>query len=91
METPADILEAPKFTSVLADATLVRGSTLELKCSVVGSPPPSVSWFRDGEQLRPSVDGAEVLLPFILEISRSHNVCCFHGTAPPMKKTVYHS
>ncbi|NXG25441.1 OBSCN protein, partial [Grallaria varia] len=39
----------PDFEEELADCTAELGETVKLACKVVGSPKPSISWYKDGK------------------------------------------
>lgn len=62
----ADRIIPPSFTRKLKDTPCVLGSSALLECKVLGSPPISVAWFRNGLKL---VNGEKH------QISFSDNLC----------------
>ncbi|XP_059193550.1 hemicentin-1 [Centropristis striata] len=50
------VLEPPKITSSSSpeELTIAVNSALELECSAVGAPPPTLSWLKDGRPLEGS-------------------------------------
>lgn len=51
----------PSFTRKLKDTNAILGAAIQMECRVSGSPPLSVSWFLDGEEI---VEGAKHHLTF---------------------------
>lgn len=46
--------ESPRFTKPLHDETVDQGDEIVLEVEVKGSPPPLISWFKDGRRLSQS-------------------------------------
>ncbi|XP_074600440.1 uncharacterized protein LOC141854581 isoform X3 [Brevipalpus obovatus] len=46
--------ESPRFTKPLHDETVDQGEEIVLEVEVKGSPPPLISWFKDGRRLSQS-------------------------------------
>ncbi|XP_072567294.1 obscurin isoform X10 [Paramormyrops kingsleyae] len=42
---------SPDFVDILADCTAELGQTVKLACKVVGTPKPSVTWYKDGRPI----------------------------------------
>lgn len=42
---------APKFTQPLKSVDVEEGMSATLECEVIGSPVPSITWFKDGERV----------------------------------------
>lgn len=42
---------APHFTTELRDTTAIENEKIEFKVNVIGTPPPQVSWFKDGFEI----------------------------------------
>lgn len=45
------------------DVTALMGRRLVLDCSASGQPPPTITWFKDGQPLDPEIDDRLVLFP----------------------------
>ncbi|KAG5274497.1 hypothetical protein AALO_G00136970 [Alosa alosa] len=48
------VLETPRLDEDMEDRSVVVGDTVALQCKALGSPPPSITWLRGDEPLRPS-------------------------------------
>uniref|UniRef100_A0A914YLN1 Ig-like domain-containing protein n=1 Tax=Panagrolaimus superbus TaxID=310955 RepID=A0A914YLN1_9BILA len=44
--------KAPEFTQQLKPAQTKEGETIVFDCKVDGHPPPTVAWFKDGQELK---------------------------------------
>ncbi|XP_048868536.1 obscurin-like isoform X15 [Brienomyrus brachyistius] len=42
---------SPDFVEILADCTAELGQTVKLACKVIGTPKPSVTWYKDGRPI----------------------------------------
>ncbi|XP_076124804.1 leucine-rich repeats and immunoglobulin-like domains protein 1 [Alosa pseudoharengus] len=47
-------VETPRLDEDMEDRSVVVGDTVALQCKALGSPPPSITWLRGDEPLRPS-------------------------------------
>ena len=47
---------SPEFVELLPPQAVRDGDKVVLKCKVVGNPVPTVSWFKDDEEIQPSAD-----------------------------------
>lgn len=47
---------SPEFIELLPPQAIKDGDKVVMKCKVIGNPAPSVTWFKDGEELSPSAD-----------------------------------
>ncbi len=45
-----------KIFQALADSEVEEGSSITLKCAVEGTPPPTVTWFREDVKIESSLD-----------------------------------
>uniref|UniRef100_A0A7E4UT28 Muscle M-line assembly protein unc-89 n=1 Tax=Panagrellus redivivus TaxID=6233 RepID=A0A7E4UT28_PANRE len=51
--------KAPEISQGLKKASVKEGETVEFECKVDGHPPPTVKWFKDGEELK-AADGVKI-------------------------------
>ncbi|KAK9500897.1 hypothetical protein O3M35_002066 [Rhynocoris fuscipes] len=45
---------APKFTQLLSDMLVVAGDTVTMECTVIGQPPPTVTWALNNKEVQQS-------------------------------------
>ncbi|KAF0303153.1 Titin [Amphibalanus amphitrite] len=50
--TPEEVTEEPKFTRLLTDASAREGEQEVLEAEVTGTPAPTVTWLKDGREIR---------------------------------------
>lgn len=55
-EVVIETLRAPEFTTGLSDAVIQEGSKFTFICRVIGSPTPSVTWYKDGISIQSNPD-----------------------------------
>jgi hypothetical protein len=47
---------APEFVEMLQPQVVSEGDTVTMTCRLIGSPPPSITWFRNTEELQSGPD-----------------------------------
>ncbi|KAM4888337.1 myosin light chain kinase, smooth muscle isoform 1-T1 [Thomomys bottae] len=52
VERPAIMREAPSFSSVLKDCTVIEGQDFVMQCSIQGAPVPRISWLLNGQPIQ---------------------------------------
>lgn len=53
LQAPAEIVEAPNFVEDMVDMEVVKGHPARFDVQVSGTPLPTLTWFRDGVEIKP--------------------------------------
>ena len=66
-----DSMQVPEFVRGFSNLTTYEGEQVRFEVEVRGDPPPTISWFRDGEIIRDSPDfQVNIILFFENKIQR---------------------